>query len=79
MKIVEHQIVQFQKSSTSISAASNSLRFNWTTSNSVTLKATTFNKSASLIKKLLWQLNIIAAVILYCFTVAQQNAQYVEQ
>ena len=79
MKIVEHQIVQFQNSSTSNSAVSNSSRFNGAKSNSVTLKATTFNKGASLIKKLLWKLNIIADVILYCFTVAQQSAQYIEQ
>ena len=79
MKIVEHQIVQFQNSSTSNSAVSNCSRFNGAKSNSVTLKATTFNKGASLIKKLLWKLNIIADVILYCFTVAQQSAQYIEQ
>ena len=73
MKIVEHQIVKFQNSSTSSSAASNKARFYSETSTCATLKVSTLNNGASLIKKeLFWQLNIIS-----CFTTAQQSAQYV--
>ena len=46
--------------------------------NSATLKAKDLNSGASLIKKeLLWQLNVIATVIMWCFTTAGQSVQYV--
>ena len=52
-------------------ASSNSARLISATANSVTLKATTLNSGASLIKKeLYWELNIIAVVIMCYFTAA---------
>ena len=64
---MEHQVGQFQNSSTSNNAASSSARLN-----SGTLKALSLNSGASLIKK-------IAAVIVCCFTTEQQKTQYVAQ
>ena len=61
-------------------AASNIARSNSATSNIAALKAGNLDSGASLIKKeLLWQLNIIAVIIIWCFTTTQQSAQYVAQ
>ena len=58
--MVENQIIKFWNSLTLDCAASNSARLN-----SATIKATSLNKGASLIKKkLLWELNIVAVVML---------------
>ena len=64
---MEHQVGQFQNSSTSNNAASSGARLN-----SGTLKAISLNSGASLIKK-------IAAVIVCSFTTGQQKAQHVAQ
>ena len=77
---MEHQIVQLKNNLKSNSATSNSARLNRATSNSATLKATFLNSGASLIKKKLFrQLNILAVVIMCCFTTAHQSTQYVAQ
>ena len=66
---MEHQIVQFWNSSTSKNA----------TLNSATLKATTLNSDASLITKEIVLVISIIAVVMCCFTTAQQSVHYVAQ
>ena len=67
---MECQIAQFWKSSTLNSAASNSARLNITT-----VKAATLNSGASLMnKQFIWQLIIVAVLVMCCLTTAQQSA-----
>ena len=62
------------------SAASDSAWLNSATPDVATLKTAVFNSGASSIKKkLFWQLNIVAVVVMCCFTTAQQSAQFVAQ
>lgn len=58
----------------------NIVQLNNLTSNIATLKVTTLKRDASLFQKdILWQLNIIAIVIICRLTTAQQSAENVAQ